>query len=506
MTTSPSRQAALICRYLLSPTAITRPSCFSRFGRVVCASTARRSRGRVAEAHGQLGALGRVAEAYGQLGELDRVDEEEPRAIEVAEDIARRAEEERLTQDAVEEAVHRAVEERLSCEAAKAPGASAPPPEAAAATPPNTAAPAPLPQGGPSEGPDPSNWECFQCIGIDADLSQWPRRRCQEFLPGHLRGMCRTCSGRPAVLMARAIGRVRARSLPAVGTVGSSGSSQPSTPLGGDPVCEGSDVAMHRPAHQLSMEGALPDPSQVWTTDDRRRVLQFLRLGCCTVGTVGSLGSAQPEGEDADAAVHHPAHQLSVEDAFPDLDYRGHQPPTEGEVSDGSLGSSQPSTLLGGAPESPLCSVGPAPLAGSLGVLVATVDTIGAGGSVGSPQPSISLGGDPEYEGSDVAMHHPAHQSSMGDAFLDEDPVSSFSHCRLSLIQKTFCERQRAQSVGPLGAAILICEVCTYAVFFWHTRAAGANQNSAALASRVSPPPGTAQRHSSTAPGGRAAF
>ena len=133
------------------------------------------------------------------------------------------------------------------------------------------------------------------------------------------------------------------RASPAGGMVASSGSSQPPTPLGGDPECERSDVAIHRPAHPFSMEGALPDPSQIWTDDDRRRVLRFLRTGERAVGTGGSLGSSRPECEGADAAMHHPAHQFSVEAAFPEPAPRGHQLPSEGELSGGRLGGPQPS-------------------------------------------------------------------------------------------------------------------------------------------------------------------
>ena len=102
-----------------------------------------------------------------------RVDEDGRQAFEASEEAARRTEERRL-QDAAEEAAGLEASEVaiLRC-GARVLGSS--------------------------------RWECFWCVGIDADLSQWPRRWRQEALPWRVRVRCHACGERPVVLMARAL-------------------------------------------------------------------------------------------------------------------------------------------------------------------------------------------------------------------------------------------------------------------------------------------------------------
>jgi len=67
----------------------------------------------------------------------------------------------------------------------------------------------PLRQGGHGRGRPLLDWTCFACVGVDADLAQWPRRKHQEAVPQGQQDWCRVCLRRPAVLLARAPSRLR---------------------------------------------------------------------------------------------------------------------------------------------------------------------------------------------------------------------------------------------------------------------------------------------------------
>ena len=59
------------------------------------------------------------------------------------------------------------------------------------------------------EGEPEHGWTCFDCVGVDADLQQWPRRRFQVDLPGELQDRCHACFHQPPVLLARAPSRLQ---------------------------------------------------------------------------------------------------------------------------------------------------------------------------------------------------------------------------------------------------------------------------------------------------------